>query len=406
MTQDQCNELRDLLFGARFASGHSEDVFRFLAVLPGGEGGGSATVHYAYAPPVWTRAGQSAPAEELLRGLIAKTDFANERLDLKFHDYLRDGWHLPWKLTAKSSTDDFPTLVLIERPGGGVTGALMRDPHTGRTLVRIAEAAEPGEAEATIALLRALPVDAKHLTWYKDSNIDALSVADAVAQTPETEYGQKALLVYRDAEWLSGLWNNPAKGKSGSELNLHSVADFHGTPVSAAKRATRPGLGVARQSQTIPGDLQVLGQALLELPLHWRRDDFSGDYESFEAVQTLCAWWNANAPAEMRQAGLFRTYIWAEADQVFVPGDPEEPVVRASLLAEDGVFALFEKEGRPPVAIQFHRGRAFNTESGLGGTQTYLANGAEAMDIGMDLEDVNEAYYAVLGLQSVRSHGY
>jgi hypothetical protein len=404
MNQTQCNALRDLLFAARFDTGYKEDVFRFLAVLPGGEGGGAATVHYAYAPPVWTRAGETTDAVTLVRGLIAKTDFANERIDLQFHDYLRNGWSLPWDLTAKSSNDDFPTLVLIELPGGVVTGVLMRDPHTGRTIEKIAEAsAEPDEADTTLSIMRALPVNSKYMSWYKDSNIDAPSLDDAIAMTPETVRGQKALLLYRDAEWLTGLWNNPDKHPSSSGPCLSSVADFHGTRVSAAKRATRAGLAVARESQTIQGDSQVLGAALALLPKAWK-PGYMDDHESQPAVELLCAWWNANAPSEMRHAGLFRTYIWAEADLVFMPGDPEEPAVQVSQLAKEGVFALFEQEGRPAVAIQFHRGRAANTPSNYGGTQTYLANGAEAADIGLDMDEVNEAYYSVLGLQSVRSH--
>lgn len=402
MNQDQCNVLRDLLFAARFESGHRESVFRFLAVLPGGEGGGVATVHYAYAPPVWDRGAESRDAETVLRGLISKTDFARVRIDLKFHDYLRGGWHLPWNLTAKASTDDFPTLVLLELPGGAVTGVLMRDPHTGRTLEKIADAAEPEEAVDVIRRLRALPSDAKHLSWYKDSNIDAASLDEAIAATPGTEMGQKAVMLYRGFEWFEGLWSDPKTSQYGGGLHLQSVADFYGTRVSAAKRATRTGLDVARQSQTIAGDPTILWKALRKLPLH-ERPDPAADLESWPAVKVLCDWWNNSAPAEMRSAGLFRTYIWDETELVFIPGDPEEPVVQASQLAAGGVFALFEPEGRPAVAVEFYRGRAFNKDSG-GGTQTYLVNGEEASDIGLDIDQVNEAYYSILGLQSVRSH--
>lgn len=403
MTQDHWNQLRDQLFASRFTVGYKERIFRFLAVLPGGDNGGAATVHYAYAPGVWTRAGETRDADSVLRGLIAGTPFAEVRLDLKFHHHLRNGWPLPWNLTAKASSDDFPTLVVIERPDGSVTGALMRDPHTGATVETLADAAEPEEAAEVIALLRELPLDAKHLTWYKDSNIDAPSLAAAIAQTPETEQRQKALLVYRDCEWFQGLWNNPEKGQTWAGESLQSVADFHGTRVSAAKRATRAGLDIVRRSQTLPGDAQVLRQALRELPLH-ETPHHLDDLEAWPAVRTVCAWWNSHAPENMRSAGLFRTYIWSETDLVFIPGDPEEPVVQASQLAKEGVFALFEAEGRPVVAIQFYRGRAFNTESSFGGTQTYLANGDEALDIGLDVDEVNEAYYSVLGLRSVLSH--
>ena len=100
---------------------------------------------------------------------------------------------------------------------------------------------------------------------YKDCDISALSLDDAIAQTPETETGQKDVFVYRDSEWLSGIWNNPQKPNA-FPLKLMSLADFHGLRVSKTKRNKRVGLDVAKVNQTIPGDYDVLCSALRQLP--------------------------------------------------------------------------------------------------------------------------------------------
>jgi hypothetical protein len=401
MNQTQCNALRDYLFAAKFQSGSKEGVFRYLAVLPGGAASAAATVHYAYAPPTWDRAGEMSDAASFLMNLIAKSPYARECFQLQHHDYLRNGWLLPWGLTAKASQNDFPTLVLLELANGAVTGALMRNSQLGRAPEKLADAfAEPEEAARIIRSLRELEYHDKHLSWYKDSNIDATTLDEALASTPETDARQKEVLVYRDTEWLWGLWNSPKMDHFSQGLHLSSVADFHGTRVSAAKRTTRSGLDEVRKNQTIQGDCAVL-EAALGLLQPYDMKTYASGYEATPAVKALCAWWNQHAPEEMRHAGLFRTYVWSEEDRIFSPGDPEEPALQGSILADEGVYALFEQTGRPPVAIQFHRGRAFNKDTN-GGTQTYMANGNEGMDIGMGLAEVDEAYYAVKGLQSVK----
>lgn len=401
MNQNQCNELRDYLFAAPFPSGSKEDVFRYVAVTSTAADGAAATVHYAYAPPSWERAEQTSTPTDFLLELIANSPFAGESLQLQCHDYLRNGWPLPWGITAKASLNDFPSLILVERTDGSVTGVLMRNSHEGRAMEKIADGfVEPHEVELIICELRAMPLDQKYYAWYKDSNVDADSLADALIATSESAARQKEVMVYRGAEWLWGIWNNPEKYPDSAGLHLSSVADFHGTRVSISKLATRVGLEAVRDNQTIKGDCTVLEEALARLrPRHMEM--FKGNYEQVPAVGQLCAWWNALAPEEMRYAASFRTYIWSEEGRIFSPGDPEEPALQATILASEGAYALFEQDGVPPVAIQFHRGREFNTDSN-GGTQVYLANGAEGMDIGLDIGDVDEAYYAVKGLFSVQ----
>lgn len=65
-------------------------------------------------------------------------------------------------------------------------------------------------------------------------------------------------------------------------------------------------------------------------------------------------------------------------------------------------YALFDADGdRPMVLLWFLRGRRFNTGEG-GGTMIYSANGQPAYDLGLDLAEVDEAYYSLRGLESIK----
>jgi hypothetical protein len=403
MDQLECNELRDLLFENRFETGFKERFFRFLAVQPGGMAGDTeATVSYAYAPAVWERNGKGEvdayDSDPVVEDLISKTPFKDRRLEIQFFDYLRN-WPLPWGITAKDSNDNFPTLVLVERPGGRVEGVLMRDGNTHCYEPRIAEdCAEPGEVDGLIARLRSLGVNEKFLGLYKESDLTADTLDSALAMTPETDHGQKQVMIYRDMEWFHGIWNNPSKPDS-IPFRMSSVADFHGSRVSKAKRGSRSGLEMARQKQTIPGDYTILEHVLgLVGPVDAPGD---GDHENHPAVRMLCMWWNTHAPEAMRFAGTFRVYFWMGKDRIFVAGDPEEPAMQAKGLAGVPCYSLFERNGRPTIAIVFARGKAFNVGDSSG-TKTFYANGEEESEIGLDLDLVDEAYYAVTGLIEAR----
>jgi len=392
-------KLRDFLFASRFQKAPSESLFRYLAVEPGGVDDSVATVHFAYAPPVWDRAGyDSSPADvmALLTSLIAETPYKDQPIALECHRYLGTGWPIAWEITAKASFDNFPLLVLCEDESGKVDGLLMRDAHCCNVKERLASAyVEPEDVRDLFAELRAAPANVQFLPGlYSDYSFTADSIDAAIVATPETEGGQKHVLVYRNAEWLSGLWNNPAKPNA-FPMQLSSVADFFGTRVSAAKLRTRAGLDMAKGKHTIPGDYGVLEQALRLLTPH--DADNGVDYEAVPAVSALCDWWNANAPEGMRSAAFFRAYIWAPERATFIAGDPEEPALQAEILADMPAYAVFERHGRPTVALSFFRGRASYKE-GEWGTQTFYVDGAEAYDIGMDLPEVDEAYYAVVGL--------
>lgn len=407
LTENDCCNLRDLIFASTFQTGESgvsERLFRFLAVEPGGVGNSDATVHFAYAPAVWERAGYGSTPNDamtLLEVTIDETPYKDKNLALQFHDYLRGGWPIAWGITAKESFNNFPSLVLLETEGGRVTGVLMRDSHSGNTDARLANAyAEPHEVEDLIEELTALAPDEQFMGWYKDCNIAADSIDAAIALTPESDAGQKHLFVYREMEWLWGLWNNPAKPHA-YPMKLSSVADFHGTRVSAAKRRSRGGLDVAKAKQTIPGDYDMLDQALALLSEDDGGED--SDFEAIPAIKALCDWWNTHAPEAMRPAGLFRVYVWKPNRRTFVAGDPEEPALQVDVLADIPAYAIFEREGCPTIALNFYRGRIFNTECEWG-TQTYYANGEEAAQIGMDLGQVDEAFYTLKGLRAIHSH--
>lgn len=403
MDQNQCNDLRDLLFASRFQTNQKERMFRLLAVESGGVGDSEATVHFAYAPATWERAGYIRGTNEvaaILKAAISETLFRERRIAIQFHDYLRYGWPISWTITAKDSSNNFPLLILRELANGRVAGVLMREGSFGSAEARFAaEYAEPDEAKQVLVELDSLSADECFLgTWYKECNIAADSLAAAIAATPETEHGQKHVLLYSGVEWLSGLWNNPSKPHA-MPISLNSVADFHGIRASEAKRCTRSGLEVTRLKQTIVGDYAVL-DCVVGL-LNPEDGQETTNYEEIPAVRSLCEWWNANAPEAMRSAAAFRIYTWEENDKIFVAGDPEEPAIQSDALAGDPSYALFESEGRPSVAVKFYRGRAFNTESEWG-TQTYSANGEEAWQIGADIDEVDEAYYSVVGLRALQ----
>ncbi len=158
-------------------------------------------------------------------------------------------------------------------------------------------------------------------------------------------------------------------------------------------------LNVAMTKQTIPGNYDVFSHALTLLP------DFisGGDYESSPAIVALCSWWNANSPETMRTAGLFRTYIWDPYECAFRPGDHDEPWLTVERLIKIPCYAIFRKKGRPPVAVVFCRGRAFNEEDGKGNTVTFFANGDPDLRIGMGINEADPAFYTMRGLIALDS---
>lgn len=401
LTEIERLDLRDQLFAKRFQTGHNEQIFELLAVLPGDTDGAEAVVHYSYAPPVWERSACDVDHYVYVSQLIGATTYKDRAIACKHHHYLHDEWPIDWSVTAKQPARDFPTLVLRQYADGSVKGVLMRQARSYTHVGFTADHAEPEEVEAGLKMLEALAPRQKYCGWFKDSNISAESLEAAISMTAESPGGQKFVLLYRDIEWLSGIWNNPEKASllAGS-LNLTSVADFHGTRVSKAKRATRPGLVEVRKNVVIPGSYPALRAALdlLTDTVPWSK--VMQDYETNAAVKSLCDWWNANAPKEMRFAGAFRAYRWNPSDMTFVAGDRDEPAMQANVAANLPSYALFEEVGKPTVLVWFLRGRAFNTEES-GGTMIFSANGDAAYDLAQSLEETDEAYYSLVGLEEL-----
>ena len=401
LTEVERLDLRYQLFAKRFQAGHKEQIFELLAVVPGEKDGAEAVVHYSFAPPVWERSACATDHHVYVAQLIGSTSYKGRAIACVHHDYLCDEWPIDWNATAKHPSRDFPTLVVREYADGSVKGVLMRQARSYTYVGFRADYVEPEEVETALKMLGALAPRQKYCGWFKDSDIAAESLEAAISMTAESPGGQKFVVLYRDIEWFSGIWNNPTKDALlGGTFSLTSVADFHGTRVSRAKRASRPGLVEVRKNMAISGSYSALRAALnlLTDTVPWSK--IKQDYEANGAVKSLCDWWNANAPEEMRFAGAFRVYRWNPGDMTFVAGDPEEPAMQANVAGNLRSFAIFEEVGQHTVLVWFLRGRAFNAEES-GGTVIFSANGVPAYDLAQSLEETDEAYYSLVGLEEL-----
>lgn len=374
-----------------------EHRFRYLAIEEDPTGKQDVIVHYAVAEPVWERQGWKEDPADFLRERLTSSAYAQMRVGLQRHDYLRDGWPLPWGNTVKADTDNFPVLLVRTRDDGRVDGVLMRDSHHRGTLRWMADRhAESNEVDLLLRTLRAAPVHHAFHGWYKDRNLEGQDLAELIAQTPETEQGQKHVVVYHDHEWHHGFWNNPATAEHNPGLVLSSIADFYGTRVAHTKAQTRQGLDSICDRFTLHGDYALLDAAASAFVA--AQGDFEGDLEQAAPIRPLCDWWNR--ATSVGPAGFFRLYVWNEASHIFVAGDADEPAIQAADMDDLSSWALFEAPGRHPVALCFCRGKAFNTvsEDDPNRTQTYLADGSPSYEIGLPLAEVDEAHCALRGL--------
>lgn len=377
-----------------------------LAVVPGGTGAANATVHFV------PEAGDqdidqpvTAPAapEQLLRATLASSCYHASTVDLQSHRSISPQWPAAWSDTATTHIGGLPTLLVMEGEDGSVAGVVVRGLMPNRAEVQIADATpEPHDARSYIDALRALQENTEIEGGYKETSIDAASLTEAIETSPESTTGQKFVLVYRQDEWLHGLWNNPLNHRDASPMQLASVADCYGTRISTAKRQARAGLDHARTHQTMVGDYAVLLHALSLLPEHNGLPE-GGSYEALPAIEVVCRWWNEHAPPEMRPAACFRIYTWDEATLCFQPEDPEEPAMQADTMAAEPTYALFEQAGYPTRALVFFRGRAYNTLDGDSWTATYFANGDRATTNGIPPDQVDEAWYTLVGLRNCLS---
>lgn len=406
MDQNLCNALRDLLFAQKFqypGKGYTENQFRFVAVLPDHSGACDALVHFAYDSPVWVRAGVPSDVIDVvdhIRIFILGTEYSEHQIGIVNHRHLRDGWPLPWEVTARADHHNFPTIVAVERADGSVAGAVMRDPHVSNSEFRIADGyAEPAEASALIERLRSADQYTLVEGLYKDSDIDAPSILEAVSTAPKTVHGQAMVILYREDEWLKGLWNDPEMGLE-TPMTLTKVSTHLPCRVSESKRAERPALDVARDGQVMAGDYQVLMSLASQLqPASCRPEAL---FELNPCVIELCDWWNQRAPEGHRSAGFFSLYLWKGKNKVFVPcHGGGEPPMTAEQIVNVPCYSLFEQPGHPTLAAVFYRGKEFNEPCPIG-TQVFFADGQLAFEIGLDPDEVDEAYNSVTGLEVLR----
>lgn len=303
-----------------------------------------------------------------------------------------------------------PQLMLIQLASGAITGVVLLGTWENSIASFADTYAERDEVQSAIGELRDIAPMGAYGSWTKVANVDAVSLDEAIASTPESQAGQKFVLLYRNDEWHTGIWNNPIDPRNESRasrpgLALHSVADFYGTRVSAAKRTQRAPLAVARTNQVLAGQYGVLEEAIRLFRESAQPPRRNQENEAHPAVRHLCTWWNGSAPQGSREAAVIRLYVWDEASLHFDPCDPEEPVALASQVATWTSYAIFEAEDRPTVLIDFQRGRKFNRDDGDCGTRIFAADGTELMTVSLELDEMDEAYYSVIGLEYLSERG-
>lgn len=410
VTPEACAAVRDHLFAQR--CGESEGIpassgkpkeppFLFLAVVPGKEVGTDLSVHVVVNRAAWKWPWNGDARETIasqIRTWLRDTAHADAVVILREHAAMSPAWPVTWNQTAKRQTTDLPVLVLVESEEGQVTGVVMRGMRPDIDEVAMADRCpEADQAQALIARLRALDDKSPAEGGYKEGNVDADSLDTAIATTTQSRSRQKFVVIYRDHEWQAGLWSHPEVRFTGP-LRLHSMGDSYGIRVAKSKSVARPGLEIARASQALAGDYDVLLRAIDQLPPHDDRPE--GGYEEIEAVKTLCRWWNEHAPDHLRPAAAFHLSTWDEDTRQFHDEDRETPPTTADGLASIATYALFEREGEPTRAVTFYRGRAFNTDNGAF-TAIYYADGQLASEVGADLDEVDEAWYGFQGLRAL-----
>ena len=157
--------------------------------------------------------------------------------------------------------------------------------------------------------------------------------------------------------------------------------------------------GLLPKHATLVGDWGLLDKALGLL-----RQDEQGseqDFERYQSVRVLCDWWNTHAPEGSRHAGAFFIHqLDPDQQHLSILGYGECPETQIEDFTSSGEYALFEKPGRPPLAIGFIRGRANNQYIDRA-THVFNADGSLCWDIGCPPSEVDEVAYSVRGLRQL-----
>jgi len=180
---------------------------------------------------------------------------------------------------------------------------------------------------------------------------------------------------------------------------LYCLLFQHFYPNVPMKHPPSPSL-LLKERAPLVGRWELL-EAAMEAALVPKHVDYRTNQEQERAVLLLCDWWNSNAPESMRHAGCFLVYELSKEDQsLHTLADAECPQVFVDDFVNAGNYALFERPGANPIAVEFLRGQEHNRYIN-GSTHTYLADGRMGMDMHGTPTEVNESYTSMMGLREL-----
>lgn len=399
MSISRYNELRDRIL-ARLSEADAS-AKTCVAVLPDGFGqynfdkDDNPVIHIATDV-------KYSMAEKIIQCVCIELGFEKSQFLVSFTS-LNYRWRAPWSLTARTNFYETPLLLAVEQADGSVEGALFYDPIQSRIDVHVASTfPEPEDAVALINLAQQLGKDWCFRGCYKIQDISALSLDAAAAASPKSDSDQLHLLLYRNQEWLGGIWSGIGCSL-GPSVSTWSIAAFHGLPSSNAVMDQRPSCEVAKASQVLAGDASVLKRALSALS---EPHPPGVSFEACSANRILCDWWNANAPENERHAGFFKVYFWDEASRMFHAGDVEEPAYEATCFGNSSAYFEPCDDILPPTIIQFFRPQQLNPDGEDSWVCFKFADGTGAHEVGFTHRQaveygLDEAVRGISGLQKL-----
>lgn len=256
--------------------------------------------------------------------------------------------------------------------------------------------AEPGDVEKSLnaTLTEAKPGELVFDRLFRGcvEGVDLASVLQEVSAAPGE---QVMVLIYRDFDWWSGMWNNKGFDTpvTDADLELSSVSAFYGTPMSEVVRNRRLGIEPVLEKAILKADYNILRQAMEYRSVTAK----FGDFEAHPGVQLLASWWNNLAPEQLRSAAFAQFYVWDAENKFFQALDTEEPALSTEFMVGSGSLAVFHEDGGPVIVADFIRGRAHN----LSDTFVFRVDGSEFWDVGLAREEVDDAYYCAASLNSL-----
>lgn len=396
MKKQELQDFQEFLFNKKLPEnsyGTQENFFRLLHLSNDNE---AITINYSLSPGAWERSGRGTTfGNEYIQEIINESQFKN--LKCKFNQVFYKTWHFPWDLTSKESINNFPLLILIEKDNDSVDGVLMRNTHNQQIEKNIAEKYfEKSDVLNLIDELKDLPKNENFLSIYKDKNISANSLEETYPIIDYSEGQQAQILIYQNNEWLFGtVEKDNAQYVNG---NFFKVSDFYGLPASKQIINMREDIDSVVVNQTIPGDEEVIYKAIHQLNAINQIPGITP--EDFPPFKTIWQWWNDNAPKNMKDARLFHIYIWNPENRLFIAGNDFEPANKPENISKIPTYSLFTLKNKLTVVIAFFKGEEHFKQIG-NSVQTFYADGSEAWEIGGSINELNETYYCLSGLQKI-----